>query len=264
MVSRPLGRRSWLWARGFPLILAALTVAGVVGVLSWTSTQPRRVQMLAIVGVLAAGAVCLVVGRTVFGTASVRRRVMAERRRWARERGWDYVGDLPAADPALVGLVLPRGWREPRVVAAVRGTLRGRRATVETWELHAAVGSTRQTTYREIVAVGAATRGHRCAVVDAAQVDPLLLQPAWVDLHKRPRDGGERLHADGDPLVLDTWGPTFKRAVAGGDDLPSTVAAGMDRVVVMAFDDARTTTAETRLELAGSIADIIDPLPRSR
>src|SRR5699024_4520839 len=132
--SRAFGRRSWTWARGVPLLVAAATIAGAVAAVAWTTSQPQTVQMLALAGVIVVGVLCFVAGRARFGAPAVRRRVAEARRRWAASRGWTFTGDQPAADPAIVDLLLPRGRQQPQPVASMRGTFGGRPAVVETWE----------------------------------------------------------------------------------------------------------------------------------
>ncbi|MPV50895.1 hypothetical protein GCG21_12935 [Pseudactinotalea sp. HY160] len=260
-----LGRRSWTWGRGAPLLVAVGTVAGVVIATAWTTTQPRSVQLLAVAGVLAAGAAAFAATRALVGAIAVRRRIERERRAWAEARGWAYAGAETAADPATAGLVLPRGWRAPVAFGSLRGVIGGREALVQSWHLRSASTSKRQSTYREIVSVRARTRGHRVAVLSGVGLDPALMKPAWVDLRTRERDRrdrGSRAHVDGDPRVLDTWGAAIRSAVDARADLPVTVVAGADRVVVCALDDPRIATAQERLELAVEVARIVDPTGR--
>ena len=258
MSDKGLGRRSWTWAQGGPLLAAGLAVAGVVLTAAVTGQQPQGRRVLILAGVLAAGILIVGVARAVCGTAAVHRRLVRARQEWAAGRHWTYVGDEPAVAPETVGLVLPRGWSPPLPRAGMHGVARGRDARVQTWKLRSAPTSKRQSTHREVVEVRAATVGHRLAALTGQSLEPALITPSWVTSNAG-RAGRTGVHVDGDPLILDTWGPAISASVRAHTDLPFTLVVGADRVVVYALDDPRPSTTQARLELAATVAEIVDP-----
>jgi len=189
----------------------------------------------------------------------VLRRVSAARQQWARTHGWSYRRDGGAVPPGTAALALPRGWQPPRVLAALSGQATGREALVQTWMLQLRLGAgRRRTSCREVVVVSAATGDHRCAVLSGAQLDPLLITPSWANPGKNDLDAATGTLAVGDTAAMASWVPSVRAAVAAHKDLPLTVTVGQGQVVVFAMDDPRTSTMQSRLELATRVADLIE------
>lgn len=260
MSEQGLGRRSWLWASGVPLLSGGVTLAGLAAATALTADQPRTVSLPILLGVLVLGAGLYLAARALAGRAVVLRRVGAARQQWARAHGWSYRGDGGTEPPSTAALALPRGWRPPRVLAALSGQVTGREALVQTWMLQLQPGAgRRRTSCREVVSVSAATGDHRCAVLSGARLDPLLITPSWASPGKNDLDAATGTLAVGDAAAAASWVPAIRAAVAAHKDLPLTVAVGQGQVVVFAMDDPRTSTALSRLELAAQVANIVEP-----
>ncbi|WP_022917047.1 hypothetical protein [Ruania albidiflava] len=260
MSERGLGRRSWLWASGVPLLSGGLTLAGLAVATAHTADQPRTVSRPILLGVLVLGACLYLAARALAGRAVVLRRVGAARQQWALAHGWSYRNDGGTAPPSTTALALPRSWQTPRVRAALRGRAAGREANVQTWMLQLRPGAgRRRTSCREVVAVNAATGAHRCAVLSGGQLDPLLITPAWATPGRNDLDAATGTLGVGDATVMTSWVPAIRAAVAARDDLPLTVTVGQGQVVVFAIDDPRTSTMQERLDLAVRVANIVDP-----
>lgn len=77
-------------------------------------------------------------------------------------------------------------------------------------------------------------------------------------MRRGPPDAG---HGEvyGDPAGIEAWGTAIRAAVQAHDDLPLAVVVGADQVIVLAMDDPRVETTSARLDLAATVADIVDP-----
>ncbi len=263
MSEQGLGPRTWIWARGVPLLLGGLTLAGVAAAVALTDGRPRTVQVAVLLGVLALGGGLYLLARRTIGRDAVRRRVGAARERWAAGTpGWSYLGDGAVPPEGSAVLALPSGWRPPRAVAALTGRVEGRQAEVQTWMLEPrATARRRRPSAREVVIVQAATGEHRCAVLSTAPLDHLLITPAWASPGRDDLDAATGTLSTGDPAALAAWGTAIRAAVAALEGVPFTVTVGGDQVVLLALDDPRTSTMQARLELAAQVARIVDPLP---
>ncbi|HLS13319.1 MAG TPA: hypothetical protein VK095_02280 [Beutenbergiaceae bacterium] len=264
MSTQRLGRRSWLWADGARLAGPAVVLVGLVtAVAVTTSDQDQAIAMAAVVG---AGILGHFVLRARFGYRAVHKRVARARAQWAdaqQAQQWTYRGDDLGTHPTTVDLALPRGWRPPIAMASMQGHWAGRQALVQTWVLRSVAGSRRLPTRKEIVVVHARTGPLRCAVSNMVTIDAQLIDPAWTHRAGDSSTVIGRGEVRGDPAAVAAWGEAIHEVVAQSKDLPLTVTAGGGQVIVYAMDDARVETTQARLDLATTVAGIVESAPAS-
>lgn len=258
MSKQRLGRRSWLWADGARLAGPAFVLVGLVTAVALTTSDQN--QAIAMAAVVVAGLLGHFVLRARFGHQAVHKRLARARAQWADAQQWTYRGDELGAHPTTIDLALPRGWRPPMATASMQGHWAGRQALVQTWVLRSVAGSRRLPTRKEIVVVHARTGPLRCSVTNMATIDPLLINPAWTSRSDTHAVIG-RGEVNGDAAAVAAWGEAIHEAVAQSKDLPLTVTVAGDQVIVYAMDDARVETTQARLDLATTVAGIVEATP---
>lgn len=95
-----------------------------------------------------------------------------------------------------------------------------------------------------------------------ATIDPLLINPAWTNRSDTHAVIG-RGELSGDAAAVAAWGESIHAVLAQSKDLPLTVTVGGDQVIVYAMDDARVETTQARLDLATTVAGIVEATPAS-